>query len=685
MLKLKLKRSLWNTVAGIVAAASVAACIKDVPAGPEGKTFTSALEVHTRVDGQEIHVLPDSSLQVSRAEPILVHCLVRRGSAWVDSIPWHVVTEPPMHTAQDSSVEVRLTAPASGSYHVRCVAGGSEGTQDEHGVTLQVVEPTLGPDPGTPELWDAGPGPVPPAPGPGPSPRPPPTPADPAPGPPPREAPRPVAGQPYAWKAKWDDAGQDLCYAQQRKFLLLQGGVYDALGAAVEKLAVEVVADDPSVETFNDPPAVRFTKPGVFEVSAQLVGVQGPYLQPVRRSFMVDSTPPVIRIDAPDRGASLRGGMEQPLTVRGVIEDSSGLTSAAFNGVPLPIKPGSKRHEFAVELQPAWGMNVFTVEAMDRCEVPAKHSQSFLRSDTFAQAVDEPTTAVRARFGEAMLNGGESGAPSSVTGLVNRALQSASFRDLFPENLSASPAGPDGRLAEVRDRCGLYSKTSRATGYEVLRRGDFGYDRVELSTLRPLSGKWQAEVTFYQLRLPARINWYLHVPCIAAVPGWMDADILADKFTMQFEIEVDATGPHLRVPADSFRAYFDSRSPRIDYKNKDMALSALPGGLLTHVKNGLFRASYVNLFEQSPQRPAARGDQHGARRFCGRPAFGSAFAVAADFGRLGAREHRGRPPGGRQSQWRRLRRAWPQGSHSHARRLVGQARADGRWAHPSAA
>lgn len=119
--------------------------------------------------------------------------------------------------------------------------------------------------------------------------------------------------------------------------------------------------------------------------------------------LLVDATEPVVIVDYPPRGATIRdtdngGG---PVVVRGSVIDAGGIDTLSIEGEEVPLTNG--RFEWPLESE--WGLNVLEIIAVDRAGNVGEASPSYAYSDGWLPFEDESARSLQHRDGLVVLLG----------------------------------------------------------------------------------------------------------------------------------------------------------------------------------------------------------------------------------------------------------------------------------------
>jgi len=120
--------------------------------------------------------------------------------------------------------------------------------------------------------------------------------------------------------------------------------------------------------------------------------------------LLVDATAPVIVVDYPPRGATLKdtdngGG---PVVVRGTVIDAGGLDTLSIGGKAVAIQAGG-RFEYAYDS--TWGLNIIDLIAVDKAGNRAEASPTFGYSDGWLDFQDQDARGLQHEDGIVVLLG----------------------------------------------------------------------------------------------------------------------------------------------------------------------------------------------------------------------------------------------------------------------------------------
>lgn len=115
-----------------------------------------------------------------------------------------------------------------------------------------------------------------------------------------------------------------------------------------------------------------------------------------RVEFIVDSHPPELRLEAPDRAVYVSESDGETVTVRGTVEEGGvGLRLVSLNGEVLEVGPdGTFERTFELEE----GLNVLEVEAVDEANNVAKELRGVMHGE-FVSSTDRIEPGVHVRIG----------------------------------------------------------------------------------------------------------------------------------------------------------------------------------------------------------------------------------------------------------------------------------------------
>jgi hypothetical protein len=141
----------------------------------------------------------------------------------------------------------------------------------------------------------------------------------------------------------------------------------------VSKLTLTGGGQPQEVEVVNG----AFEKNVVFPQEGRhsvVVAAEG--ITPVNIPILVDLKPPVLQITSPQRGAFAEQGIQDQVLVQGRVTDTvSGVKSVTVAGQPAQV---AQDGSFSVNLPPAWGANVLTVEAKDVADHGVESSRGLI-------------------------------------------------------------------------------------------------------------------------------------------------------------------------------------------------------------------------------------------------------------------------------------------------------------------
>ncbi|TNF27637.1 MAG: hypothetical protein EP329_19180 [Deltaproteobacteria bacterium] len=178
----------------------------------------------------------------------------------------------------------------------------------------------------------------------------------------------------------------------------------DQYGNAVaDAPGVFVAPEDPALQVMDEAQhRYRFLQEGRFTFRVTLSAPYPALTDDL--TIAVDSTPPVLDITFPERGATLAGA-GQAVVVKGTITDTwAGVDEFTINGDDVTVAADGS---FAFPLPPHWGVNMIDARAEDAAGNAVKLTPTFQYSEGYRPFVDADAEGLKFDDGMVMLLGQE--------------------------------------------------------------------------------------------------------------------------------------------------------------------------------------------------------------------------------------------------------------------------------------
>ena len=203
-----------------------------------------------------------------------------------------------------------------------------------------------------------------------------------------------IPGLPYSWGV--DALDQD-CFWQDRD-IPIDWVVYDYWGNVVPNVVVQVTSiPEDGFVTMGDG-TYRLQAEADYDLTVEVMSEQHAEstIEPFTLSVRVDSTPPRIVVDSPNRASQLQSGTyaDQQIWVDGTVNDSlSYVTALSINGADLGVSGTNTSEYFAEPQDSRFGLTIIHGEATDECGNRRVMAQSYLRSPQYFPAITATSTS----------------------------------------------------------------------------------------------------------------------------------------------------------------------------------------------------------------------------------------------------------------------------------------------------
>lgn len=203
-----------------------------------------------------------------------------------------------------------------------------------------------------------------------------------------------VPGLPFSWGV--DALDQD-CFWQDRN-IPIDWVVYDYWGNVVPNVSVQVtsIPEDGFVSMGDG--TYRLQAEADYDLTVEVLSEQHPEstIEPYTMNVRVDSTPPRIVVDSPNRAEMLQSGGngDQQIWVNGSVSDSlSFVTQLSINENDLAVSGVNTSEVFSQPQDSRWGLTIVNGEAMDECGNRRVIAQSYLRSPQYYPALTSTSSS----------------------------------------------------------------------------------------------------------------------------------------------------------------------------------------------------------------------------------------------------------------------------------------------------
>ncbi len=331
-------------------------------------------------------------------------------------------------------------------------------------------------------------------------------------------------GLPMTWSVNLLD--QDCYWADRRLPLAID--VYDYWGNRVANPAVTVsTVPSGGIIAENNGRYSVGDSDGDYAITATIGGSHhaGANLPDFTGDIRVDSTPPLISITSPLRGATLESGTmeDSDVSITGSISDSvSPLKSATFNDQAVSIGGKQKTVALSRNQSSRWGLSMITVEAEDECGNFSVLAQSYLRSPAYSPLSPDPADpqnpvdpavqvkpeavgqALTAQFNQVIIDDGDRADNDDVASLGEAVALNTDLDARLPDILMITPdSNGDGQIDTYKTCIG---KTTWYGGHKVTKNGTFTYSNPRVEYIKAVSGGLKVKMTIDDMRLPIYVE-----------------------------------------------------------------------------------------------------------------------------------------------------------------------------------
>jgi hypothetical protein len=362
-----------------------------------------------------------------------------------------------------------------------------------------------------------------------------------------------ASGLPYLWDVNILD--QDCYWAGRRLPMVMV--VYDYWGNVIPEPALELLSI-PAGGVIQDSTGIyRLGPDGDFDVTMSLSGPK--HSENIIRDYVlrlrVDSTPPLISITSPERGATLKEGTlsEMDVSVEGLVTDGvSPITMVRLNGETVDVSGEDLSVELSQVHSSRWGISVLSAEAEDECGNFGLRAQSYMRSPSYYEAADGDGAAgavsqgIAARLNQPVLDDENRADLNDLASLAQAVVGNTDLNAAMPEVLGVSPdEDGDKNIDLVYYNCGLWTEENENTGYKVWKTGDFTTSDPDFEYLRAVDGGVHLRMSMDDIHLPLGLygNWDAGCLGDADVTVFGTVSVSSARLEATVKISLDGSDP----------------------------------------------------------------------------------------------------------------------------------------------